>query len=305
MKSFWTPSEPTSNRPGEGRNPTCPGGYAPAATHRVRDAPPTGERGFSLLELLVASFMSVMVVGGMLLMLDGLRDVQRDQQQLIDAQMTARLSLEQIRRDIELAGIGLLGMLSPLPVIEPRLDGGIDVRYNSGNLTARLVGDMGGASGPLTVDDSSGFEPGMVVVVYDGTGAFDLTTLTGVSPGSLTQSGGLSKAYMVAEGAAVKRVQTTSYSLLAVNGAFWLQRQEDGNAAQPVATNVRSMTITYFDDAVPPQPFTPATVADQLRVTVIEVAVQVETEDERLNTTTERTVTLRARISPRSAMLTS
>ena len=67
--------------------------------------------------------MSLMVVGGMLVILDGLRDVHRDQQQLIDARMTARLALAQMQRDIQLAGIGLLGMLSPLPVIEPRADG--------------------------------------------------------------------------------------------------------------------------------------------------------------------------------------
>jgi len=266
---------------------------------------PADQHGFSLLELLVASLMSVLVVGGMLLMLSGLRDVQRDQQQLIDAQMTARLAIAQMQRDIELAGIGLLGMLSPVPVIEPRLDGGIDVRYNSDNLTARLTADMGGGSGSLQVDDSTGFDAGMVVVVYDGTGGFDLTTLTAVSSGVLTQSGGLSKAYRVADGTAVKRVQTTSYNLQAAGGAFWLQRQEDGATPQPVAINVRSMTITYFDDANPPQAFTPATIADQLRVKVIEVTLVVETEDVRLNTTQERTVTLRTRIAPRSAMLTS
>lgn len=263
------------------------------------------ERGFSLLEVLVASLMSVMVVGGMLLILDGLRDVHRDQQQLIDAQMTARLALEQMQRDIQLAGIGLLGMLSPLPVIEPRDDGGIDVRYNAGNLTARLTANMSDPSGQLIVDDSTGFEAGMEVVVYDGRGAFDLATLSAVSANTLSHGGTLSKAYQVADGAAVKRVQTISYRLQAVNDNFWLQRQADNAAAQPVALNVRAMTITYYDEADPPVAFTPATLADQLRVNVVEVTLVVETEDVRLNTTEERTVTLTARITPRSVMLTS
>lgn len=273
--------------------------------HRAPALGLTEERGFSMLEMLVASSMSVMVVGGMLLMLDGLRDVHRDQQQLIDAQMTARIAIEQMQRDIQLAGIGLLGMLSPFPVIEPRADGGVDIRYNSANLTARLTADMGGVTGNFVVDTSTGFAPEMFAIVYDGTGASDLVLLTGASNGVLSFAGAVSKAYRVADGAAVKRVQTISYQLQAAGGALELLRQEDNDAAQPVAFNVRSMTITYLDDADPPLPFTPATTADQQRVSAVEVTIVVETEDVRLNTTAERTVTLRTRITPRSAMLAS
>ncbi len=271
-------------------------------THDKRD-----QSGFSLLELLVASLMSVLVVGGMLLMLDGLRDVQRDQMQLIDAQQTARLALFQMQRDIEQAGIGLLGLLAPLPVIEPRPDGGIDVRFNADNLTARLSESQGDPNSHFDVDDVSGFEVGMVVAVYDGTGSYDLTTLTSVESDKLHlhHDGGVAKAYQVADGAAVKRVETISYQLLSVNGTFSLQRQEDSNDAQPVATNVRSLTITYYNDASPPQPFTPVTLADQLRVKVIEIMLEIETEDVKLNTTEERTVPLTIRITPRSILLAS
>lgn len=263
------------------------------------------ESGFSLLELLVASAMAVLVVGGMLLIFDSVRDVHRDQSQLIDAQMTARIALEQMQRDIQLAGIGLLGLMSPLPVIEPRPDGGIDVRYNSDNLTARLSANMSGPSAQLVVDDATGFQAGMQVVVYDGTGAFDLVTLSGVSGNSLAHVSTLTKAYQVVDGAAVKRIETISYRLQSVNGVFWLQRQLNNDTPQPVALNVRSMTITYFDDASPPVAFTPVTLVDQLRVNVIEVTLVVETEEPPINETAERTVTLTARITPRSVMLMS
>jgi len=251
--------------------------------------------------------MSVLVVGGMMLMLGGLRDVHRDQMQLIDAQQTARLALHQMQRDIQQAGIGLLGMLAPLPVIEPRADGGIDVHFNTDNLTARLSQNQNGPTGHFEVEDVSGFEVGMVVVVYDGTGSYDLTTLTSVDPAlrQLHHDGGVGKAYQVADGAAIKRVETISYQLLSVNGTFSLQRQEDSNDAQPVATNVRTLTITYYNDANPPQPFTPVTVADQLRVKVIEVSLEIETENARLNTTQVRTVPLSVRITPRSVLLAS
>ena len=67
-------------------------------------------------------------------------------------------------------------------------------------------------------------------------------------------------------------LETISYQLLSVNGTFSLQRQEDSNDAQPVATNVRSLTIAYYNDA---------------------------------NTTEERTVPLTIRITPRSILLAS
>ncbi len=265
----------------------------------------TGEQGFSLLELLVAGFVSVLVVGGMLLVFSGLRDVERDQMQLIDAQMTARLAMERMRRDLQVAGVGLAGMLSPVPIIEPRADGGVDVHHNPENLTARLVTDMAGPSADLVVDNAAGFLPGMPVIVFDSTGTYDIATLTSVSGTSLAPSGSLSKAYRAAQGAAVKQVQTISYSLQAANGVFSLWRQVDAGPPQPVAENVRSMSIVYFDDATPAQPFTPATIADQLRVTAVEIALEVETEDERLNTSDERTVTVRARVASRSSIFSS
>ena len=263
------------------------------------------EAGFSLLELLVASLMVVLVVGGMLLILESVRDLHRDQQQLIDAQMTARLALDQMQRDIQQAGIGLLGLLAPLTVIEPRADGGIDIRYNGDNLTARLDADMGGTTGYIPVGDETGFAAGMVVVIYDGAASYDMVALTSVQPGQLHHASTLSKAYRVDDGAAVKRVRTTSYYLQAVNDNFSLQRQEDGEDAQPVAINVRSLAITYFDDSNPPQTFSPVTLADQLRIRAIQLDILVETEDVRLNTNGERTVGLSMRITPRSLLLAS
>ncbi len=265
------------------------------------------QSGFSLLEVLVASTMSILVVGGMLMMLNGLSEVHRDQMQLIDAQQTARLALAQMQRDIQQAGIGLFGLLAPVPVIEPRADGGIDVRFNTDNLTARLSTSQGGPESHFDVDDVSGFQVGMVVAVYDGAGSYDFTTLTAVEADKLHlhHDGGLSKAYQVGDGAAVKRVETISYELLSVNGTFSLQRQEDNNDAQPVATNVRSLTIVYYNDANPPQAFVPLTVADQLRVHAIEVSLEIETEDVKLNTAEKRSVPLKIRITPRSILLSS
>ena len=138
------------------------------------------EAGFSLLEMLVASFISILIVGGMLLMLTHLQEVHRDTQQLIDARQSPRIALEQIQRDLQLAGVGISSMLSPLPPIVPRADVVVDIRYNRDGLNTVLVADMSEAGAALDVSDASGFEAGMMVAIFDSSGTLDMVTLTAV-----------------------------------------------------------------------------------------------------------------------------
>lgn len=284
-------------------------GPDPHALPGAREARPReggGQRGFSLLEVLIASMMSVLVVGGILVMLMGLQDVHRNQQELIDAQQTARLALEQMQRDLGMAGVGLASMLSPLPVVMPRDDGGVEIRHNQGGVTTYLIQDMSGTGSALSVDDASAFESGMTVAVYDATGTIDMVTLTSVdTAGDSLHHDGTSKAYTVANGTAVSRVQTVRYELQSVNTTLALRRQVDTDPAQPLARNVVSLNVTYFDDSVPPQPFTPTTVADELRIRAVELELTVQTENVRLNTDSNPTVTLTARVTPRAIRLST
>ncbi len=271
--------------------------------YRFARAAGTDPGGFSLLELLVGSFLSLVIVGGMLLIVDRLGEAHRDQQQLIDAQMTARLAVEQMQRDIQLAGIGLSGLLPPLHVIERLDDGGIEIYHNASGLTARLVADMGAPGATLAVQSAAGFAPGMGVIVYDGTGAFDRKALAAVSSGALDPDGTLAKAYRVADGTVIKRVQSIRYRLQTVDGVVSLQRQHDGDPPQTVARNVRSMRLTYLDDSVPAQAFIPTSVADHLRISAVEIELEVGSEDEHLGKHQQQVVTVRARSVPRSGIL--
>lgn len=264
------------------------------------------ERGFSLLELLVASLMAVLVVGGILFLLTGLQDVHRNQQELIDAQQGARLALDQMERDLRLAGVGLASMLAPLPVVVPRADGGVELLHNQGGVTTFLTQDMTGAGSALDVDDPSGFEAGMTVAVYDSSGTLDLATLTSVDTGTNQLfHDGASKAYTVAAGTSISRIQTIAYELQPVNGVLALLRRVDGDPPQPVALNVAALDLTYLDDDEPPQPFAPVTVADRLRIRAIEIELTIQTENVRLNTDQVRTVTLATRVTPRAIQLST
>jgi type II secretory pathway pseudopilin PulG len=273
------------------------------STDRGHQSP--SEAGFSLLEMLVASLISILIVGGILIMLDGIQQVYRDQMQIMDSQQSARLALEQMQRDLQLAGVGLAWMLSPLPAIVPRADGGFDIRHNQGGVTAVLVEDMPDTTSHFAVNDVSGFEIGMVVAVYDSTGTMDLVTLTDITTDERQHlhHDGASKAYSVAEGASVARVLTISYWVDTVDVLSSLMRQEDDVQAQPVAHYVRSLNVGYFNDNRPPQLFTPMTVADQLRIRMVEIQITVEVENTRLTVGDRPAVTLTSRVTPRAMVL--
>ena len=141
---------------------------------------PGSEAGYSLLELLVSSLLVVLVLSAVLLLVDGLRDAHYEQQEVISAQQTLRVALMQLQRDSQLAGVGLVWLIAPLPVVVPQAGGGIEIRHNQPQVNAALMADMVHAGAPIVVADTSGFKPGMTVALYDAMGALDMVTLTGV-----------------------------------------------------------------------------------------------------------------------------
>lgn len=285
----------------------------PATTTRVRSLAPLGfpgvphnDAGYSLVELLVSSLVSLLVVGGVMTMLTQINDTHRNQQQLIDSQQGARIAMAHMQRDIQIAGVGLLWLLPPTPVIIPRADGGIDIRQNQGGLMQGLTADMTSPTDQFVVADVTGFTTGMQVAIYDAGGAIDFTAITAVNPATNRLSHtGVSKAYTVAGGTAIARVLTISYYLQNISGVMTLVREEDGANTAPLAANVvvAGTSITYWNDAVPSVVFTPTTNAQRLRITMIDITLEIETADTRLNTTTRPSTTLTMRITPRAIAL--
>ena len=290
-----------------------------AMTHEIpehaqenRDADGVGrvrlsdDEGLSLLELLVSSFISMVVVGGVMTMLVSVNDIHRDAQQVIDTQQSARIAMDQIQRDVQIAGVGLLWLLPPTPVIIPRADGGIDIRQNQGGVMAGLIADMGGPNDVFTVNDVTGFSPGMEIAVYDASGSIDFVTVTAVDTlNDRLSHDGASKAYTVAEGSAVARILTISYYLQQIGSVWTMVREEDGANTVPIAANVvvAGTSIVYWDDSLPPIVFNPNTNSLQLRITMIEISLEIETVDTTLNSNIRRSATLTTRITPRAMVL--
>lgn len=257
--------------------------------------------GYSLIELMVAMLVSTLVVGGVMTMLTSIQEVQRDSQQLIDAQQQARISLEQIQRDLQQAGVGLAWLVAPLPLVVNNGANSIEIRHNQGGISSPLAADQAGTGAVLAVNDVTGFEIGQTAGVYDSTGSFDLVTITAIDAGNNRIShDGTTKAFTVADGTAVAHIETITYTIDAQNR---LMRQLDNDAPQPLAENIVNFNVTYWDNSDPTVVFNPVTNAQMLRIQTVQVALTIETVDPQLNTVNERQVTLTTRVTPRAIVL--
>ena len=214
--------------------------------------------------------------------------------------------MEQIQRDVQIAGVGLLWLLPPTPVIIPRADGGIDIRQNQGGVMAGLTADMASNTDAFTVNDVTGFSPGMQVAVYDAGGSIDFVTITAVDTiNERLIHDGASKAFTVADGSAVARILTISYYLQQIGGVWTMVREEDGANTVPIAANVvvAGTSILYWDDSLPSVLFNPNTNSLQLQITMIEITLEIETANTGLNLNARRSSTLTTRITPRAMVL--
>lgn len=257
--------------------------------------------GYSLIELLVAMLVSTLVIGGVMTMLIAIEEAYRDSQQLIDAQQQARISLDQIQRDLQQAGVGLAWLIAPLPLIVPNGTDSFQIRHNQGGVRTTLTADMAGTNDALAVADVTGFAAGQTLGIYDATGAFDLVIITSVNAATnRINHGGVSKAFTVVDTTAVAHVETITYDVDVQNR---LTRQINNDAAQPLAGNVVSMTVVYWNNASPPAIFVPVSNSEQMLIQTVQVTLVIETADNQLNTNATRQVTLTARVTPRAIVL--
>lgn len=267
--------------------------------HRFAGA---SEAGFSLLELLIGSVVSTLVLIGVGTMLTSIQENAADSQARIDTQQEARMALMRVQRDLQIAGVGLASLQPPFATILPRADGGIDIRINPDKITTFLTDGQSSGSDALEVNSTDGFEIGQTIAVYDPSGSVDLATVTGIN-GDEIQHTGLTQAYTQPGSTAVTVVRTVTYRLTGDAAPFQLVREVDGTNAAILANEVVAFDLVYFDDSQPPLAFTPTTTVERMRIRLVEVEVEVRTAVDMLTTNERPSLLLTARIAPRSLTL--
>ena len=252
------------------------------------------ERGFSLVELLVALTLMLIVMSTVFQTLNPVHGAFRAEPEAADLQQRLRVAADALSGDLRGAGGGLgqgltagplTDFLAPiLPMRQGRRNADVAGTFKTGAITLLAV-DAGASqttiAQPLVatsstvlvnrdpgcppVDPNCGFRTGMSVVVFDDdTAAYDTFTVTSVDAAGLHLQHNMrdsTKTY-AANAARIAAATSRTYYLKSdpVSNSFQLMRYDgDGAADAPVVDHVVGLSFQYFGDPQPPTILRPLT----------------------------------------------
>jgi prepilin-type N-terminal cleavage/methylation domain-containing protein len=231
-----------------------------------------GDRGFSLIELLVASAILLTIAAGVVEMLSRALAAAPVLEETTDLHQRARVASEAVARDARQAAAGSAsGALSRLiAAVEPRA--GLDppgtatadvltLRYGvAGGARGWLAASLAPAAGAVVLAATGcpagtlacGFTAGSHAMLLDGTGLAAFVRVDATGAGSLTISDPYAaRAGTFAAGAEI--VEATEVTYRFDPAARQLLRTEGGGTFV-VADNVVSARFSYFDEGLLPMP---------------------------------------------------
>ncbi len=214
-----------------------------------------GERGFSLVELLVATAIVSTVLAAVGALFAVSRGFMQDQILLVETQQGLRSTLESMARDLRLGG-ACLPITGDFVVLDGTDSATTDsittrtglVRPNLSCVSTTLTAAMSKTTNTLTVGTTDGFAVGMRGLIrHAGNGSGESFTVATITPpNTLTKSGGWTQDYPKDSGvyAADERtysVDTTSNPALPV-----LKVTANGDPPSAFAFGIENLTIKYL-----------------------------------------------------------
>jgi hypothetical protein len=241
------------------------------------------EAGFSLVEVLLATAITVTLTASVLTVIGPSQTVAETEPEFVDLQQRLRVGVDLIRHDLLMAGAGADGGAHSgglvrffAPILPARRGasaayddgpgafrpGAVTVMYIPSTALQTTVRttladashvEVRQDSGCPLGDPACGFRPGSDVVVFDDTGAADTFVVSGIeAAGALvmqpTQRGGLTRVY--AAGAKIAKMVRHSYFLDV--SAMQLLRYDGSASAAAVLENVVGLDFEYYGESQPP-----------------------------------------------------
>lgn len=243
------------------------------------------QRGFTLVEFLIGAGVTLVALGlAVTLLLPASRAWQM-LPETADVQQRARVAIDALRSDLAAAGSGFsLGWGAAAavtwPAVMPCRWTGVPLSAVAGGcakadsitvvsmaaaapqaLTDAEVSDL---SAPISVVSASAcaldraacrLHAGSLLLMADGTSAFDLFTASAVSPdGRMVTHAQSRLSGPYAAGALVGEVDVRSYDLAAEpgTGTWQLRRADSGGVSFPVVDGLAALSFQYFGEAAPP-----------------------------------------------------
>ena len=248
-----------------------------------------GQEGFSLVELLLAGFITLIVVAGAFELAGPAQRLFQAQPEAADMQQRTRVAVDALRRDLIMAGAGTyagpaLGPLNDLiaPVMPYRAFGdspdqtrnvffrpdAISFFYVPSTPSQTRLSDAlaPGALDPLiemppncplaVSQQACGFKSGDRVLLVDDSGNWDVFSVDQVFNGVMTfLHRGTSSITRYPAGAAVSEIRIGTYHLKTdvPAGTYQLMRHDGWVTELPVVDEVVGLEFRYFGSAQPPQ----------------------------------------------------
>jgi prepilin-type N-terminal cleavage/methylation domain-containing protein len=215
------------------------------------------DKGFTMLELLVAVAVSTIILVGLYLLLETGQFTTGRGKQKLDIQQSARAAQDTMARDLRMAGSGLPNPVdypNPPAVFTGATASSLSFLADPFNANTVLTANAAAGATTISVSSTAQFSPGSTIYIYGNDGAsphpanhWQQATIAngGVGANSLTlTSPGLSQAYIA--GSQVSLPRTYAYDL---QGTTLRRDAGDGNGPQPLAENISGMEIKYYDSA--------------------------------------------------------
>jgi len=252
------------------------------------------ERGFSLVELLVAMSLMLIVVSSVFQALHPARGAFRIEPEAADLQQRLRVAADALSRDLMAAGSGLSQGTTPgplvdfvapiLPLRQGRKNADPPGTFKSATITLLTI-DSGAAQTTIAQpvvaatsttalvnigpgcppgDANCGFKSGAGVVIFDDTGAYDTFSITAIDAAGLHLQHNMhnsTKTY-APNSARIASATSRTYYLKSdsATNTFQLMRYDgEGAGDAPVVDHVVGLSFQYFGDAEPPAIFKPLT----------------------------------------------
>lgn len=227
------------------------------------------EKGFTLIEMMIAAFIGLMVLGGSIYVFNKQHKLIRTENARTDVRALGRFAMAELATEIRRAGYGFPNAWG-IFVAEPDqltffantfdTNGGligVQEAYTSG------TADIAAGDTTISVADNTAFSNGNSIVVFDASSTVAnpwAGTVTGTPGANLTISSAAASAMELLNGIVVNQYQTIVYDFDAVNGLLTVSTNPGGGAVViPVIGNVTALNFTYFDvtgtqivPAVPP-----------------------------------------------------
>ncbi len=252
----------------------------------------SGNRGFTLVEMLISTAIMLGVVGTIFTVVDPGRGISKTQPEVADMQERMRIAADSIEKDLLMAGAGTysgtlagalanffppilpmrMGSLSPDPEMSyfnnrisiayvPDTASQTDVSSTMPSTSAEVkVKAQPGCPEVIPMDNLCGFKEGMRVLIFDDTGTYDFFTITQVqttgTEGHLQHNNTLNASKDLS-----KAYSETEHARIAMveTHVYWqnqpgskLHHYDGAIEDLPIVDNSVQVRFTYFGDPNPP-----------------------------------------------------